>query len=479
MKHESSCTTRNSSGRNRNPWPLIVLVVWLPCVGLEAQQVKIPSQIVPLKMTSGPKNFVPGAGTLEGNGSLSLAYEETVRAEGAPWVQLKFGAHQLGKRSVVEVMSIEDGGRQLLDSKRMAQWRGISAAFNGEAVRVRLYVAPEDEGMFIDIGDMIVGDRLTDTNTEDEDTEESLCVIGNDERVSNIDPRIARIRPTGCTGWLIASGEFLTAGHCTDGSGANMQFVEFNVPASESDGALRNAQPEDQYSVDSSSIRFFDDGLGQVGNDWAVFRVFQNSQTGRTASESQGDFVRISDRSDSVVTIRVTGFGVDTVPPGTGMAGRRNSDNQTLQTDAGLFLGEDLEGPSSVRINYLVDTTSGNSGSPAIDEDTGVAIGIHTNAGCNPPSQGNQGTSFRHRDLMVSMEQFPAVDTIYVDPQHPVAREDGSIFRPFDSIAEALEAVEDGGTISISSGTFREKVELTKTVTFHTPSGPVVIEDPQ
>jgi hypothetical protein len=36
----------------------------------------------------------------------------------------------------------------------------------------------------------------------------------------------------------------------------------------------------------------------------------------------------------------------------------------------------------------------------------GEAIGIHTNAGCNPPTQGNNGTSFQHGRLWQTIRDF-------------------------------------------------------------------------
>ncbi len=105
--------------------------------------------------------------------------------------------------------------------------------------------------------------------------EEAIC--GEDDRITAQDAAVGRIRPVGCTGWLIANGAILTAGHCTNGgAGTRMRILEFNVPPSREDGSLRVAAVEDQYPIDTSSIEH---GLG-VGNDWAVFRALPNSQTG-------------------------------------------------------------------------------------------------------------------------------------------------------------------------------------------------------
>jgi V8-like Glu-specific endopeptidase len=44
-------------------------------------------------------------------------------------------------------------------------------------------------------------------------------------------------------------------------------------------------------------------------------------------------------------------------------------------------------------LRYRVDTEGGNSGSPVVDEATGMSISIHTNAGCTSGGGSNSGTS--------------------------------------------------------------------------------------
>ena len=115
---------------------------------------------------------------------------------------------------------------------------------------------------------------------------------------------------------------------------------------------------------------------GGVGNDWGVFRVFNNSNTGlQPISAQNASFTLAQDFGPS--TIRITGYGVD--------GGTRN---QTQQTHAGPN-----DGSSGTTMRYRTDTEGGNSGSPVIDEATGRAVGVHTHGGCSFFGGSNKGTS--------------------------------------------------------------------------------------
>ena len=260
-----------------------------------------------------------------------------------------------------------------------------------------------------------------------------------------------------------------------------MQILEFNVPASLQDGTTVASAPQDQYPIDPASVVSFNDGAGQVGNDWAVFGTLPNADTGRLAVHAQGAFYRMS-RDDNPTTVRVTGYGIDSTPPGTPIGqpnpvpGTRNASNQTQQTDSGPFVGEDVQAASDVVIEYTVDTTGGNSGSPVINVANGLTLGIHTNAGCDPANnQGNTGTGFEHNNLENAIQTFPGANVVYADKGHSVALEDGTVFRPFDTIAEAVQAVPAGGIISIVEGSYDEALTIDKAVTLTAPVGIVTI----
>jgi hypothetical protein len=54
-------------------------------------------------------------------------------------------------------------------------------------------------------------------------------------------------------------------------------------------------------------------------------------------------------------------------------------------------------------VQYQTDTTGGNSGSPIILEDLGVAIGVHTNGGCDSGGGQNSGTGVNNVGLQYAL----------------------------------------------------------------------------
>lgn len=440
---------------------LVMLTILAP-LPLSAQPAPVPFHKEPYRVASGAL-----ASTEK---RTVVRFRETVRAADARWIRLHFSGYNLGKRSYVTITSLQDNGQQRLDGKSLPQWGNSTAMFNGDAVDVELYVAPGEQGIFINVGEITVGESVAPTTAEERlAVEESICATDN--RVPSSDARAGRIMPVGCTGWIISNGAYLTAGHCT---GTNMQILEFNVPASRANGDTVKSAPQDQYAIDASSIVFFDDGPGFVGNDWAIFGTFPNANTGLLPVHAQGAFYRMS-RDDSPANVRLTGYGLDNTPPGS--TGSWNANSQTEQTDSGSFLKEDVEGPSDVILEYTVDTTGGNSGSAVMSTTNSVAIGIHTNAGCNPPDDGNTGTGFENNNLENAIQTFPGANVVYADKEHPVALEDGTIFRPFDTIGEAVTAVTTptGGIISIVTGSYDETLTINKAVTLTAPVGAVTI----
>jgi hypothetical protein len=394
-----------------------------------------------------------------------MAFHEIVRAPGTPWLQLHFSDYNLGKRSYITITSLKDRGYERLNAESLAKSRNSSVYYNGDAVEVKLYVTSGEKGIFFHIEQITVGDWVGKTNGLG-----GLC--GQDDRVSSTDPRVGRIMPIGCTGWIVSNGAHLTAGHC-DGGGINMALLQFNVPPSLPDGTPQNPPPEDQYFIDLASIVSSVDGLG---NDWAVFACDPDPNTGLLPVQAQGAFYRMS-RGDSPTNVRATGYGEDNTPPGS--TGNLNSDSQTQQTDSGAFLREVVLGPSDVRIEYFVDVMGGNSGSPVINLANGNTIGIHTGTtteyGCAPPNWANRGVSFENDSLENAIQTFPGANVVYVDKDHPAAQEDGTIFRPFDMVAEGVTAVPSGGIVSIVTGSYSDRITINSAVTLVAPVGTVTI----
>jgi len=290
----------------------------------------------------------------------------TVQVPNATWLRLNFKDANLGSASYIKLTSLADGASQTLNAKSLSQANNKSAYFNGDAVLIEMHAArPDWWGIQLSIDEIEVGEEI-------EVDEESVSILSQcgsaDNRTPSSNPAIARVT-NGCTAWILDNDNMVTAGHCA----GSMTAIEFNVPPSTASGGRVRSAPRDQYTIIQSSIEFSNSG---PGNDWAVFRVENNSETGRSPRQEQGSSFNLV-RTTDLDTIRITGHGVD--------SGTRNA---VQQTHTGNFVSL-----SGGRIRYAVDTEGGNSGSPVIDDATGNAVGVHTHAGCNTNGTGsNQGT---------------------------------------------------------------------------------------
>ncbi len=312
-----------------------------------------------------------------------VIWSEIVEAgAGASWLRLTFDDAVLGdapdggRPTVLIVTSLDDGAAQILDAESLLHWRNTTAYFNGDAVRLDVIADPGAAASLITL----------DSITEGVPVGGAATICGpEDDRLPSSDPRVGRLMPIVCTAWLIddPNRTFLSAGHCTVGGDADI--VQFNVPDSDSGGGLRHPGPEDQYPVDPVSMQDLNGGLG---NDWAYFGCFPNSNTGLTPYEAQGDFfVLAADPAPAPgATIRITGHGSDQSPP---------QWNHVQQTHTGPF-----SSASGTVMQYATDTTGGNSGSPVINEATGEAIAIHTNGGCNAGGGANSGCGVLNAGLL-------------------------------------------------------------------------------
>lgn len=349
--------------------------LWAAAV-VVAQPAPLPSVDVPIAIDSG----------LVFNDALedapAVVFATDVRVAGATWLRLKFSTVELSGdpsgpgASYLRITSLLDGAVQFLDAVTVRQWNLTSAYFNGEAVRVELLAYPGTGLNRIAIGAAVAGQPFGDVF-------ESICGP-TDDRVLSEDPRQGRFLPSGCTAYLIDDPNhcLLTAGHCGPGAG---DTVEFNVPLSSPTGAIIHPPPEDQYAVDGASAQWVSGG---VGNDWGYFGCFPNANTGLTPFEAQGDFYTLADVAPPAAgqTIRITGYG--TVSPPVPLTW-----NQVQKTHTGPYLSH-----IGTTLEYQVDTTGGNSGSPVIFESTGEVIGIHTHAGCTTVD-GNLGTAIENSGL--------------------------------------------------------------------------------
>jgi V8-like Glu-specific endopeptidase len=434
------------------------------------------------------------SGRYDGSGlEASSPFESVIGVENAEWLQLVFADHDLGNGSWITLRSLEDGGLQKLDARSMKEWSLHSAYFNGDAVELVLHVAPDDRGIFVNIGAVIVGDPARRAAMSEEEAAAAKAICGaTDDRVPSGDNRVCRARPSGCTAWRVTNGAFLTAGHCVDldpdnagpllpdGALDTLTVVEFNVPLSDSNGGIVNAAPQDQYPVNNMNIQWRFDGTGQgLGKDWAVFGVYANSTTGLLPHQAYGFPFRMTKETPAAnALLQVTGFGVDSLPSGT--PGPFNQFNMTNQTTTGTYTAEQSSG-QDIWITHRVDTEGGNSGSPMIWDANGLTIGIHTNGGCTAGGGNNAATSFEVDALENALMAFPGANTRYVDSGHPMpVVEDGFVYRPFNTIPEGVNLVPVGGNVSVVAGWYVVSTNYftNKAMTITAPVGEVLITAP-
>ena len=409
-----------------------------------------------------------------------LGWSETVRATNSPWVRLEFGKVALGARSWLAVVSTTAQQTQRLDSVSIRHWRNVSGALRGTEVRVELWVGPGDNDISVDLVRLMAGEEFSPGQIE------TLC--GADNRISTRDDRVGRLFGGGCTAWLTPNGAICTAGHC--GEGTINGFFEVNVPSSSSNGTPTPAAPEDQFPVDDSNIRwFFDSAISDAANrgqEYTVCGLFPNSNTGQYAH--QRGFLRVTQYvpAEDTSTLRITGYGRDQDPAGSG--GGRNSDNYTEQTATGPYRGQTDDG-TRVYHSYTTDTEPANSGSPMMYSSGGYSfsLGIHTLGGCASDGTGaNSGTSFNKSTLANALNTWQGASARYMDfVSYPgVVTRTGSIFRPASNLTEGYSLVPSGGTLHIVPGSYPKTVTgntvtlgvgSTKTVTLRALYGSAVI----
>ena len=319
---------------------------------------------------------------------------------GAPWLRLQFARAVLDQGSYLRIIALRDGEVMTLHSEHLVQWGNTSAYFNGNAVLVQLVAGPNTTGNEVAISEVIAGD------IDGDDPGDTICG-STDDRVPSTDVRAGRLS-NGCTGWIIsASGGgneklHLSAGHCF----SNTAVLQFAVPASGTNCALVQPPVAKQFAVDAASSQSVNGG---VGNDYWVYRCFPNSTTGLSTFQEQGAAFTLATSMPAVgSTVRNTGYGVDGTNTNGAAAGSSCScssaagtgtRNQTQQTHTGA-----LASNTGTTLQHQVDTCGGNSGSPLLDDATGLAIAIHTHGGCSTSaSSANSGTQVTHPGLVAAI----------------------------------------------------------------------------
>ncbi len=310
--------------------------------------------------------------------SARVVYEQDVAVPANGIARLVFGESVLsgsvaaGTGSFITITSALDGASQRLNAEHLQQWGSKTAYFNGPILTVRLHAFPGTGASRLSIIEAIV---------EDVSPFEPRTICGaTDDRVPSTDNRQGRFAG-GCTAWIIndTNSSLLTAGHCGASASSVMSFI---VPLSTSTGGLVASHPDDQYVVDIASNQ----GLsGGTGNDWRNIGVFPNSNHGQTPFQRYGVRHVLASAAPAAagVTLRITGYGTNASP-------MPRTLNQTQQTHTAASLAL-----SGTRVQYIVDTTGGNSGSCVLNETTGQAIGIHTHGGCTSTGGSNTGTAIQ------------------------------------------------------------------------------------
>lgn len=416
----------------------------------------------------------------------TAVFVDEIRVRGTPWIRIHIADYELGAQSFLTIRSLADGDVQRFDARSLPQWSNWSAIFRGDAVALELHVAPNERDIFVQVDEVQVADPLDRAGAPAGPPQRSIC--GDlDDRVPSSDSRVGRLFFGGCTGWLVSTGGVLTAGHCGTPDGNITGVIEFNVPPSQSNGTPVPAAVNDQYPVAAGSAQ---SQSGGEGADWAVFSINANSNTGLQAHRVQG-FFRMTWSAPAVdTTLRVTGYGLDNRPAGSGGGGccdadgdgncenNCNSASLTQQTDTGR-----MDSIDSSIIEHEVDTTPANSGSPIVWNANGFTIGIHTNGGCDDifSENDNAGTRFTVPALYIAVRNNVSSQAVFADNAYLISGA-GWPFSPYTTIPAAVSNVPDGGLISIVAGSYPAASGNTfvagadgKAMTLTAPVGTVVI----
>ncbi len=332
--------------------------------------------------------------------------EQIVDFGDVAWFRLIFDDVSLSPGSYLRITSLADGAVQHLDAQSIADSGNTSAYFNGSLAKIELIAGPNTQGNVVRGGSAQV-------SAPPLPAPESIC-DGVDERVVDDADGFARMVALNLSGPCSATivteeGCMFSAGHCVNILG----IAQFNVPLSSQFGFMQHPPPSDQYFVNQSSI--VDSSPDVIGNDYASFSCFPNSETNLTVVEAEGIFYPIAAQiPPDGTTLRVTGFGF--------VLGGGPTDN-AQQTDTGLLVGAN---ESQNRVDHTVDTTGGSSGSGIIIEATGEFLGIHTHGGCNVSPFFNSGTLFTHPDLQPGVICCDTGPPILQQPQSTTACAGGS-----------------------------------------------------
>ncbi len=453
---------------------LIQIVFITESLGQIVPEFQIAERLV--SINSGPKNLeVKSINSRNNIGSkiVEKTFTAVIEEPNAPWLQLHFEDFELGNNSYIRIVSKEDGYYQVLDNNSIKQWNKTSAFFNGDEIVLELYVSPTDKNVFINTKKISFGVNDKIRNKYKSSAKISSCTTcgygSTDERVSSNDPRVGRTinstsgSGTSSTGWTLSNGVLITASHAVD----FLNYIEFNVPSSNQDGTYNHPSPSDQYAVIQSSI---ETGNSIGGDDWAIFEVYPNSNTGLLPAQSQNSFFRgTKDRNPS--SLRATGFGADFDDFSACIL---NEDNKTQQTDIGPVSGSESISGNYASWTVLLDVQGGASGGPVMDPSSEYAVGIISS--CSTVSENMGATSTENNNFETALNSYFNNNTTHADADHTEKYySDGSIFRPYGSFSSAVSSASNNGLIILTHSYFDEALTISKPLKIIAPVGKVVI----
>jgi V8-like Glu-specific endopeptidase len=354
-----------------------LVFVWAVAPLASAQQTleaPPPSMHLAYALDSGP--------VVNTTGHAEVVFSQVVVVQGASWLRLFFDRVELagnvdsGNHAILRLTSLYDAEVQELDATEVRRWSRSSGYFNGDGVLVEIVAQPNTGASRVALGHVVQGLQWQGGGYQ------ANC--GTDTRIASFDARGGRLLPAGCTAWIIGdcTSCFLTAGHCLSSG----MVIEFNVPLSQGNGSLNHPPIEDQFPVDPVSVQGQSQG---VGWDWGYIGTFTNN-LGQTAFAHE--LARWGTGPSPAFTnqehIRVTGYGVDI-----------GTANQTQQTVVGNWTNQSV---NYFNMNTYVE--GGNSGSPGIHEESGIAIGIVTHTSCPSASvQQNYATRLTNVNLAAAL----------------------------------------------------------------------------
>jgi len=343
-----------------------------------------------------------------------------------PWVRVIFSDASLPPGSAVRVTSLFDGESQTLDADELARWYNGTAFFNGSSVQVELIAGPRTTGNSIRIAEVYAGDMIAREGGGDVGEVAAICGTTDDRTQVPIGEKLAvgRLLPGeksapesgGCTAFIIDSppGDpnklHLTAGHCFGHVDQDLKepwILQFDVPKSNADCTLNHPLISHQWIVNGAEVISRED-VNAIGNDYAIFGCYPHQLDKLTTFERQGAAYALASTTPETANVQVAGYGTDggVSPNACAPCQDGNLDapnNQVLQTDKGAAKVVSANGKPAIA--HDADTCGGNSGSPIVDQDTGLVIGIHTNAGCKGDAAQNFGTRIDNPMLQLYLQR--------------------------------------------------------------------------